>query len=91
MENEFLHSILQGCFRTVIEPSPDAMKKLAGLPFEDLGFAHIDHHRSLRKGYPEVIFCQNKTPEQVVSITRNIMAHGETVFGTRASKERLTC
>jgi pyridinium-3,5-biscarboxylic acid mononucleotide synthase len=88
MENEFLHSILKNVSEKSLSIG-EAMKKCAGLPFEDLGFAHIDHHRALRKGFPEVIFCQNKTPQQVVSITRNLMAHGETVFGTRASKDTL--
>jgi hypothetical protein len=65
------------------------VKKLSNLPFEDMGFARVDHHRALRKGYAEVIFCQNKTPQQVLAISKSLMAHGETVFGTRASKETL--
>ena len=63
----------------------DALTSLKDLPFQDLGFAKIDHHRSLRKGYPEVIFCQSKTPDQVVSIAKAQILHGETVFGTRAT------
>jgi NCAIR mutase (PurE)-related protein len=63
--------------------------ELRDLPFQDLGFARIDHHRAIRKGYPEVIFCQGKTAEQVISIARSQMSHGETVFGTRASPEVL--
>jgi pyridinium-3,5-biscarboxylic acid mononucleotide synthase len=66
-----------------------AMKKLSTLPFEDMGFARVDHHRVLRKGYAEVIFCQNKTPRQVVDISKSLMKHWETVFGTRASNETL--
>jgi hypothetical protein len=88
MENTQLRSILQSVSNQSISIS-DAMKKLAGLPFEDMGFAHIDHHRSLRKGYPEVIYCQNKTPDQVLKITQNILDHEETAFGTRATKEIL--
>jgi pyridinium-3,5-biscarboxylic acid mononucleotide synthase len=67
----------------------DAAAQLTNLPFEDLGFASIDHHRALRKGYPEVIFCQNKTPEQVVGIANRQIAHGDTVFGTRANAAAL--
>jgi NCAIR mutase (PurE)-related protein len=63
----------------------DALIKLKNLPFEELGFATIDHHRSLRKGHPEVIFCQNKTPQQVVQIGSAQIKQEATVFGTRAN------
>ena len=66
-----------------------ALKKFRGLSFDDLGFARVDHHRGIRKGYPEVIFCQNKTTEHVLDITKNQIAHDETVFGTRANPETL--
>jgi NCAIR mutase (PurE)-related protein len=88
MEKDRLHSILAAVSDRSLSIG-DAMKKLAGLPFDDMGFAHVDHHRALRKGYPEVIFSQNKTPQQVVEITKNLIAHQETVFGTRAPKETL--
>ncbi len=66
--------------------SPDAaMESLQHLPYEDLGFAKIDHHRQLRKGYPETIFCQNKTPEQVVTIARHMADKGSNVLGTRCT------
>jgi len=45
----------------------DALARLENLPYEDLGFANLDHHRALRKGFPEVVFCQNKRPEHVVT------------------------
>jgi pyridinium-3,5-biscarboxylic acid mononucleotide synthase len=61
-----------------------ALVKLKDLPFEELGFATIDHHRSLRKGFPEIIFCQNKTPAHVVTIALAQIQQGATVFGTRA-------
>ena len=83
MEQAFLRQLLKkvsGGSMTVNQ----ALDRLKDLPFEDLGYAHIDHHRAIRKGYPEVIFCQNKTPEQVVGIARAQIRHGETVFGTRA-------
>jgi len=63
-----------------------AMARLRDLPFEDLGFAKIDHHRPLRKGYPETIFCSGKTPAQVVEIAARMKAHGN-VLGTRCSPE----
>ena len=64
----------------------DVMKKLKNLPYEDLGYARIDHHRSLRRGVPEVIFCESKTSDQIVEITRHMLAAGTNVMGTRASK-----
>jgi NCAIR mutase (PurE)-related protein len=67
----------------------EAMAQLKDLPFRDLGFAKVDHHRSLRKGYPEVIFCQSKTPDQVVRIALAQCEQGETVFGTRANNDVL--
>jgi hypothetical protein len=88
MENEHLHSLLKAVSEHSIGIG-DAMKKLAGLGFDDMGFAHVDHHRALRKGHPEVIFCQNKTPLQVLDITKNLMSHEETVFGTRAPEATL--
>ena len=65
----------------------EAIKKLNFLPFEDLGFAKIDHHRALRKGFPEVVFCQNKTTEQVASIVRKLSSVNAVVLATRATEE----
>lgn len=50
-----------------------SLEKLRNLPYEDLGFAKIDHHRALRQGYPEVIFARGKTPGQVVKIARGML------------------
>ena len=70
------------------EVSPDtAMTTLRDLPFQDLGFAKLDHHRALRKGYPETIFCAGKTVEQVVAIVGAIQARGGNVLGTRCDAE----
>jgi len=63
------------------------MRRLRDLPYEDLGFAHIDHHRSLRQGSPEVIFCEGKTESQVLGIVKQMLAKGHDVLATRASKE----
>ena len=65
----------------------EAVKKLKFLPFEDLGFAKIDHHRALRKGFPEVVFCQNKTTEQVVEIVKRLAQNNNQVLATRATEE----
>lgn len=69
--------------------SPDAaVEKLRHLPFEDLGFAKVDHHRALRVGMPEVIFGQGKTPAQVAGIFSKLEKHGGNILATRASAEQ---
>ncbi len=65
----------------------DALERLRALPFSDLGFAKIDHHRSLRKGYPETILCAGKMSDQVVKIAANMVEHGSNVLATRCSQE----
>jgi pyridinium-3,5-biscarboxylic acid mononucleotide synthase len=64
-----------------------ALDRLRHLPFEDLSFARIDHHRALRQGHPEVVFCQGKTPEQVVAICERLEAASGSFLGTRASED----
>jgi pyridinium-3,5-biscarboxylic acid mononucleotide synthase len=64
-----------------------AIEKLRHLPYEDLGFAKLDHHRHLRQGFPEVIFCQGKTTDQIIRIIGRFIASGQNVLGTRASKD----
>lgn len=66
-----------------------ALGQMEGLPFEDIGFAHVDHHRSLRKGFPEVIFCEGKTVEQVAEIGKRIVEHGS-LLATRVSEAQAT-
>ena len=65
----------------------EAVKKLKFMPFEDLGFAKIDYHRALRRGFPEVVFCQNKSVEQAVSIIKKLAVNNADVLATRASEE----
>jgi NCAIR mutase (PurE)-related protein len=64
-----------------------AMGRMRHMPFEDLGFAKVDHHRALRHGMPEVIFAQGKTPEQVVAIAESLLANAQNVLITRAGRE----
>lgn len=69
--------------------SPDeAVDRLRHLPFEDLGFAKLDHHRALRQGMPEVIFAPGKTPAQVAGIFRRLAAHNGNVLATRATEDQ---
>ena len=64
-----------------------AMTRMRHLPFEDLGFAKVDHHRALRHGMPEVIFAKGKTPEQVVAIAASLLQNAPNVLITRADRE----
>lgn len=65
----------------------EAVESLRQLPYKDLGFAKVDHHRELRQGYPEVIYCAGKTPEQVQQIVETMLSRGSNILGTRANKE----
>jgi NCAIR mutase (PurE)-related protein len=65
---------------------PAALDRLRHLPFEDLPFARIDHHRALRQGHPEVIFCEGKSPEQVLAICERLEAASGSFLGTRANE-----
>jgi pyridinium-3,5-biscarboxylic acid mononucleotide synthase len=66
----------------------DALQDLRLLPYEDLGFATLDHHRALRNGFPEVIFCSGKTADQVAAIARRLADRSHRVLGTRATLEQ---
>jgi hypothetical protein len=77
-----LQEVSQG--RTAVA---EAMDRLRDMPFEDLGFAKLDHHRALRTGMPEVIFAAGKTNDQVVRIFAHMAKAGGNVLATRASRE----
>jgi NCAIR mutase (PurE)-related protein len=64
-----------------------AIDRLKHLPYEDLGFAKVDHHRALRQGIPEVVFGKGKTPEQVLGIVASLLKRSGNVLVTRASQE----
>lgn len=71
--------------------SPDAaLESLSAPPVESLGFATVDTHRALRQGYPEVIFAQGKTVEQLVAIAERLAAHGDGFLATRTTAEQRT-
>lgn len=65
----------------------NAVERLRDLPFEDLGYARLDHHRALRKGFPEVVFCEGKRTEHVVEIMQRLQQRHSRVLATRASRE----
>ncbi len=62
----------------------EALDRLRTLPYEDLGYARLDLHRELRQGLPEVVFCENKTIEQAVSIFKRLWRYHDRILGTRA-------
>ena len=65
----------------------EALDRLQSLPYENLEYARLDLHRDLRQGLPEVVFCQNKPPEQVASIMKKLWDHHDRVLGTLVSQE----
>ena len=86
MHKNALLELLSSVERGELSPSL-AADKLANLPFEDMGDARIDHHRSLRVGLPEVIYAEGKLPEQTARIFQKLAASGQDVLATRASTE----
>jgi hypothetical protein len=86
MRRETLLELLRRLEAGKIAPE-EAADRLASLPFEDLGFAKVDHHRSLRSGMPEVILAAGKTPSQVAKVFTKLAASGVNVLTTRASQE----
>ncbi|NLP42191.1 MAG: nickel pincer cofactor biosynthesis protein LarB [Veillonellaceae bacterium] len=74
-------------FRSGTISEQEALDKLKILPYEDLHFAKIDHHRALRQGFPEVVYCQGKTVEQVVKIMEALTKQNNNILATRANKE----
>jgi len=84
MDREYLMKILEGIADGNTSPA-QAADILKDLPFEDLGFANIDHHRKLRTGYPEAVFCQGKKPEQIAEIMKGLADKNANVIGTRAT------
>lgn len=86
MDKEYLTRLLEQVAEGKTKPE-EAVEILKDLPFEDLGFANIDHHRNLRTGYPEAVFCQGKKPEQIAEIMKELAVRNKNVIGTRASLE----
>ena len=88
MNESALRALLESV-RTGATEVEAALRRLRRLPFEDLGFATVDHHRAIRCGFPEVIFCPQKTPEQVTAIFARLAESGNNVLASRADEE--TC
>src|SRR4030081_3570377 len=86
MQAEALRSLLQEV-RAGSRTVESAIDQLRDLPFENLGFARLDHHRALRTGFPEVVFCEGKRVEQIVEILEQLEHKPSPVLATRASRE----
>jgi hypothetical protein len=84
---ESIRKLFEDVRRGKLSPD-DAVDRLRHLPFEDLGFAKVDHHRALRAGMPEVIFGLGKTPAQVAAIFSRLAKHGGNVLATRADQKQ---
>jgi hypothetical protein len=67
-------------------PAKTAFNELKNLPYENMGFARIDHHRAFRKGFGEVVYCENKTPDHVKKITEVLLKRGNPILLTRAGR-----
>ena len=86
MDPDQLRSLLEQV-RTGALDTEAAMTRLRHMPFEDLGFANVDHHRALRHGIPEVVFAKGKTSEQVIAIAERLLDSANNVLITRADRE----
>ena len=86
MTEETLRELLESV-RAGRQSIDEALANLRSMPFEDLGFAKVDHHRAIRCGYPEVIYCEGKSIEQVVAIFNARVSAGGNVLATRATRE----
>ncbi|HEV8344420.1 MAG TPA: nickel pincer cofactor biosynthesis protein LarB [Candidatus Binatia bacterium] len=87
MDSESLRQLLTGVRKGKVTVER-ALQRLQHLPFEDLGFAKVDHHRALRQGFPEVIMGEGKTPVEISAIARALHKHRANVLVTRLSPEK---
>lgn len=86
MDQDQLRALLEQVRQGAVEVDA-ALERMRHLPFEDLGFAKVDHHRALRHGMPEVIFGKGKTPEQISAIAATVLAQARNLLVTRADRE----
>jgi NCAIR mutase (PurE)-related protein len=85
MVNDRLRQLLEEV-RAGRMDTDEAMSRLQDLPYQDLSYAMLDHHRGLRKGFPEVVFCQGKTSAQVAELLSELSRHHDRVMATRADE-----
>jgi pyridinium-3,5-biscarboxylic acid mononucleotide synthase len=85
MDNQQLKDLIAG-IRNGRVSTEEALNRLKKLPFEDLGYAKVDHHRCLRNGVPEVIYCAGKTIDQIKGIVERMLPHHCNILATRADR-----
>jgi hypothetical protein len=85
MDQEHLKQLLQS-FKEGRVSQEEVLEQLRHLPYENLGYAQVDHHRALRQGFPEVIFGLGKTPEQIAGIAARLLARASNLLVTRANR-----
>ena len=94
MNESYIKDILEKVESGAME-AKEAFDLLKELPYKDLGFANVDHHRTVRTGFPEVIFCEGKTSEQIRDLFAELKArrseNGRGLMGTRATAEDFAC
>src|SRR5215212_10156050 len=86
MDRERLRALLEQV-KAGETPVERALESLRSLPFEDLGYAKLDHHRALRNGFPEVIYCQGKSIDHIVGIAGRLRERSNKVLATRATPD----
>jgi NCAIR mutase (PurE)-related protein len=86
MQAELLRDLLNEV-RAGTRTVESALERLRDLPFENLGYARLDHHRALRTGFPEVVFCEGKRVEQIIEILEKLEQKHSPILATRASRE----
>ncbi len=86
MHQHYLKQLLEDVQQGQKSPQ-EALERLRSLPYEDLDFAKVDHHRPLRQGFPEVIYCPGKTAEQIIAIMERLQEWPGNILATRASRE----
>jgi NCAIR mutase (PurE)-related protein len=94
MNRQKLRALLEAVSAKSLTPEAaqeQLLQVLRQQPYEDLGFARVDHHREARQGFPEVIFGQGKTPSQVAAIAQRIVEAGHSLLVTRTSRDAFDC
>ena len=86
MNPDRIKKLLSDVAKGKVSPAA-ALERVRHLPFEELGHSTVDGHRAIRQGYPEVIFCQGKTVEEIGEIASRICGAGDNLLATRASEE----
>src|ERR1051325_7374762 len=87
--NKLLKDLLDGVASGAVDPAralEQLVEAFRAQPYENLGFARVDHHRAVRQGFPEVILGLGKTPEQVAAIAKEIVSRGSTLLVTRRTR-----